>query len=50
MQIPTVVITPRGRVLLIPNYKAPHANKPTPTRRHYPRSTRPFKLFKGHRP
>lgn len=32
------------------DYKAPHANRPTPEKRHWPRKHLPFKLFKGHRP
>lgn len=31
------------------DYRAPHANRATPPRKHYPRVGRKRRLFKGHR-
>lgn len=33
---------------MLRDYKAPHANRPTPPRKHYPARSR-IRLFKGHR-
>lgn len=51
MKVSQVIVNAAGDLQLITcnDYKAPHALRATPPRRHFKRIGR-FRLFKGHRP